>query len=300
MQRVFAAILASLALVAGSFDAQASSTTDQRLDDSRRVFESFSNLSEQSIPSWLLERAYGVVVVPRVIKIALTIGGRGGRGVMAVRNPDGTWSSPVFVTLAGANIGFQLGVQSTDLVLVLMSRKSVEGIAGGKVTLGADASVAAGPLGRSATAATDATFKAQVLAYARNEGIFAGVSVDGSVIAVDDKSNASAYGVSDILASQILEGKVATPPAAARTFTDALTRATSGATIAPATAPAATPAPPSTPEVAPASDAAKTFPMEHATEKREAVRADAWHQTRRRCFPAIDRPATARLRLHQV
>jgi len=118
---------------------------------------------------------------------------------MAVRNPDGTWSNPVFVTLAGVNIGFQIGVQSTDVVLVLMSRMSVEGIAGGKVTLGADASVAAGPMGRSATAATDATFKAQVLSYSRNEGIFAGVALDGTVISVDNSSNVSAYGVSDIL-----------------------------------------------------------------------------------------------------
>ena len=144
MQRVFALLFASLALALGSFDARAASGTDQRLDDARQVFESFSNLTEQTIPSWLLERAYGIVVAPNVIKLALGIGGRGGRGVMAVRNPDGTWSNPVFVTLAGGNIGFQIGVQSTDLVLVLMSRKSVEGIAGGKVTLGADASVAAG------------------------------------------------------------------------------------------------------------------------------------------------------------
>ncbi len=168
MQRVFALLFASLALALGSAGAHAASATDRRLEDSRRVFESFSYLTEQSIPTWLLERAYGVVVVPRVIKGALIIGGRGGRGVMAVRNPDGSWSYPVFVTLAGANVGFQWGVQSTDLVLVLMSRRSVEGIAGGKVTLGADASVAAGPIGRSAAAATDATFSAQVSSRRRS------------------------------------------------------------------------------------------------------------------------------------
>jgi len=260
MQRVFALILASLALAFGSAGAHASSTTDKRLEESRRVFDSFSNLSEQAIPTWLLERAYGVVVVPRVIKGALIIGGRGGKGVMAVRNTDGTWSNPVFVTLAGANVGFQWGVQSTDLVLVLMSRKSVEGIAGGKVTLGADASVAAGPVGRSAAAATDATLKAQVLAYARNEGIFAGVSIDGSVIAIDDKANAAAYGVSGILASQILEGKAGSPPPAARAFTDSLTRASGGSTAPAKTAPAA-PAQPAAPQP-PASEGAKTFPME--------------------------------------
>lgn len=261
MQRILALLLASLALAFGSTGAHASSATDKRLDESRRVFESFSYLTEQAIPTWLLERAYGVVVVPRVIKGALGFGGRFGNGVMAVRNPDGSWSNPVFVRLAGGNVGFQIGVQSTDLVLVLMSRKSVEGVAGGKFTLGADASVAAGPVGRSAAAATDATLSAQILAYARNEGIFAGVAIDGSVIAIDDKANASAYGVSGILASQILEGRAGNPPPAARAFTDALTRATSGSSSAPATATPAAPTPPADPQPPP-SEGAQTFPME--------------------------------------
>jgi len=261
MQRVLALLLAGLALAFGSAGAQASSATDRRLDDSRRVFESFSSLSEQAIPTWLLERAYGVVVVPRVIKGALIIGGRGGKGVMAVRNPDGSWSNPVFVTLAGANVGFQWGVQSTDLVLVLMSRKSVEGIAGGKVTLGADASVAAGPVGRSATAATDATLTAQVLAYARNEGIFAGVAIDGSVISIDSRSNESAYGVSGILASQILAGKAGAPPPGASAFTASLARATSGTAAAPSTSEPVAPAQPAAPQPPPSQDA-QTFPME--------------------------------------
>jgi len=261
MQRVLALVLASLALAFGSAGAHASSTTDKRLEESRRVFESFSYLTEQSIPTWLLERAYGIVVVPRVIKGALGFGGRFGNGVMSVRNPDGSWSNPVFVRLAGGNVGFQIGVQSTDLVLVLMSRKSIEGVAGGKFTLGADASVAAGPVGRSAAAATDATLSAQILAYARNEGIFAGVAIDGSVIAIDDKANAAAYGVSGILASQILEGKAGNPPPAARAFTDSLTRATSGATTSPAKDAPAAPAQPAAPQP-PASEGAQTFPME--------------------------------------
>jgi lipid-binding SYLF domain-containing protein len=257
MQRALA-LLATLALAFGAQPAVAASKTDQRLEDSRRVFESFSNLSEQAIPSWLLERAYGVVVIPQVIKVALGLGGRGGRGVMAVRNPDGSWSNPVFVTLGGANFGFQWGVQSTELVLVLTSRKSVEGIAGGKVTLGADASVAAGPVGRSAAAATDSSFKAQVLGYARNSGLFAGVALDGSVISVDDGSNAEAYGMQEILASQILEGKAGTPTQAARDFTGALERATGHAQSA--TGPATTPA--SAPPKAPGAEGAQTFPME--------------------------------------
>lgn len=264
MPRTLALLLTIVTLAAGAPVAHAETKTDQRLDESRRVFETFANLSEQAIPSWLLERAYGMVVVPRVIKGALGFGGRGGRGVMAVRNPDGSWSNPVFVNLYGANVGFQVGVQSTALVLVLMSRQSVEGIAGGKVTLGADASVAAGPVGRSATAATDATFKAQVLSYSRNEGMFAGVALDGTVIAVDDGSNASSYGVPGILASQVLDGSAGTPSPAARAFSASLAAAT-GAAAAPAPAPAAVPTTPSAPTVsAPPGpqEEAQTFPME--------------------------------------
>ena len=253
--------------------ALADAKTDQKLDQSRKVFEAFSDLTEQSIPTWLLERAYGIVVVPGVVKVALTLGGRGGKGVMAVRNPDGSWSDPVFVTLGGVNLGFQWGVQSTDMVLVLMSRQSVEGISGGKVTLGADASVAAGPLGRSSAAATDATLSAQVLSYSRSSGLFAGVAIDGSVISIDKAANETAYGMSDVLASQILEGKVANVPESARAFRDALTAATTraekgtppAATTNPATAPAQTaPAPAPAAPTAPAapSEPAKTYPME--------------------------------------
>ena len=265
MQRILIALLVTLVVTIAGAPAHAASTTDQRLADSQRVFESFANLSEEAIPTYLLERAYGVVVFPQVIRAALFLGGRGGNGVMSVRNPDGTWSNPVFVTMGGANFGFQWGVQSTELVLVLMSRKSVEGISGGKVTLGADASVAAGPVGRSATAATDATFKAQVLGYARNSGLFAGVALDGSVISIDDKANAAAYGVSGILASQILEGRAGTPPAGATAFRESLARATSGKAAAPAAAgpaPAAAPAQPAAEPAAPPAEAAQTFPLE--------------------------------------
>jgi lipid-binding SYLF domain-containing protein len=164
------------------------------------------------------------------------------------------------VTLGGGSFGLQFGVQSTDVVLVLMSRRSVEGIAGGKVTLGADASVAAGPLGRSSAAATDPTASAQVLSYSRSSGLFAGIALDGTWIVIDRGANESAYGISDVLASQILEGKVSSVPDSAKAFTAALARATAPAGTAaqpiqapPAPAPATVPAP---------SEPAKTFPME--------------------------------------
>ena len=241
----------------------ADEATDKKLEQAQRVFTAFSDLTEQSIPTWLLQRAYGIVVVPSVVKVALGLGGRGGTGVMAVRRPDGTWSSPVFIQLGGANFGFQFGVQATDVVLVLMSRQSVEGIAGGKVTLGADASVAAGPLGRSAAATTDATLTAQVLSYSRSSGLFAGVALDGSVIRIDNSANETAYGISDVLASQILEGKISSVPANAQAFTDALTRATTaqGTVAAPATKPATSQPAPAAP-APPASEPVKTYPME--------------------------------------
>jgi len=269
MRKTLALLGAALLFTFAATGAQADTKTDQRLVDARQVFETFIDIKEQAIPSWLLERAYGIVVIPRVIKGALIIGGRGGRGVFAVRRPDGSWTDPVFITLAGANIGFQWGVQSTDLVLVLTSRESVEGMAGGKVTLGADASVAAGPVGRTAAATTDTSLNAQVLSYSRSEGIFAGVALDGSVLAIDDGANEAAYGVSGILPSQILEGGVGTASPAAVDFTAALAKATGGTTTAaqPAT-PAATPAQSGTPAAAQpsaapnSSEPATTFPME--------------------------------------
>lgn len=257
----FSLLLAAATLMPAS--AGADTRTEERLQKSQRVFEAFSDLSEQTIPTWLLERAYGVVVVPGVVKVALTLGGRGGKGVMAVRNPDGTWSAPSFVTLGGVNFGFQFGVQSTDVVLVLMSRESVEGIAGGKVTLGADASVAAGPLGRSSAAATDATLSAQVLSYSRSSGLFAGVALDGTVIAIDRGANESFYGLSGVLASQILEGKISSVPQQAQDFIAALTKATQAPSAkgTPSVKPAAAPAK-DEPEPLPANEPAKTYPME--------------------------------------
>jgi len=270
MQRFTALFAMTLTLLLGSSAALADERTTHRLEASRLVFETFNGISEQAIPDWLLERAYGIVVVPNVFEIAVFGGGRGGRGVLSVRNPDGSWSNPVFLTLAGGSFGFQWGMQMTDVVLVLMSRKSVEGISGGKVILGADASVAAGPVGRTASANTDVTLKAQVLSYSRSEGVFAGVALEGTVLSIDDGANATAYGVSGILPSQILEGKLGTPPQAARDFTAALTHAADRAAAAalaeapaatqPAAAPAATPA---TPAAEPKSGSpAQTYPME--------------------------------------
>ena len=262
----FIALLACTMALALPAAARADEKTDKRLNEATAVLESFTGLEEKGIPGWMLERAYGIVVAPNVFEIAVLGGGRGGRGVMAVRNADGSWSNPVLLNLYGGSFGFQFGMQMTDVVLVLMSRKSVEGISGGKFTLGVDASVAAGPIGRTASANTDPMLKAQVLSYSRSEGVFLGVSLEGTVIAVDDGANAKVYGVSDILASQVLDGSLGTPSASAEAFRAALTKATAatGEAAAPAAAPThAAPAAPASPaESSGAVVESKTFPLE--------------------------------------
>jgi len=183
---------------------------DARLLTATKVLEESLQMPEQNIPTWLLERAYAVAVVPSVIKVGLGIGGRRGKGVLVVRRDNGSWSNPVFVNLTGGSFGFQVGVQATDVVLVFTSRQGIEGIVGGKITLGADAAVAAGPVGRQSSAATDIGLTAQVYSYSRSSGLFAGVALDGSALTIDSSSNESFYGRPGILASEIIRAEPTT------------------------------------------------------------------------------------------
>ncbi len=233
---------------------------DARLMTATQVLDELARMPEQNIPSWLLERAYAVAVVPDVIKVGLGIGARRGKGVLVVRNDRGQWSNPVFVNLTGGSFGFQVGVQSTDVVLVFTSQKSIEGIVGGKVTLGADASVAAGPVGRQSSAATDIGLTAQVYSYSRASGLFAGVALDGSALTIDHRSNEQFYGRSGVLASEIIRTDAATAPVPAQNFVGALQRSTTGtaASAAPTTPAQSTPQPqPANPD-----GGLTTYPME--------------------------------------
>jgi lipid-binding SYLF domain-containing protein len=159
------------------------------LEDSQEILETLVNKSE--IPAKLLADAQGVAIIPNVIKAGFIFGGRGGTGVVYGRNKDGSWGDPVFVHLGGASVGFQVGVESTDVVLVFRDRKSLDRILDGKgkVTLGADAAIAAGPVGRQAAAATDAKLQAEIWSYSRSRGLFAGVSLDGAAIVNDRDTN---------------------------------------------------------------------------------------------------------------
>ncbi len=164
------------------------------VEDAIDILERTQRSSEHRIPSYLLGDAEGIAVIPSVIKAGLVVGGRRGHGMVAIRTNDGSWSHPVFLTLTGGSVGFQAGVQSTDVILVFKTRRSIEGLINGKFTLGADASVAAGPVGREVNAATDIMLKAEIYAYSRSRGLFAGVALDGSSLKINYDNNESVYG----------------------------------------------------------------------------------------------------------
>ena len=223
----------AVCLLAGVFSvaAVAGERQDTRITTATRVLNELMQMPEQNIPTWLLERAHAVAVIPAVIKVGLGVGGRRGKGVLVVRKENGDWSNPVFVNLTGGSFGFQVGVQSTDVVLVFTSAKSIEGIVGGKVTLGADASVAAGPVGRQSSAATDVGLSA-VYSYSRASGLFAGVALDGSAMTIDDASNEAFYSRPGVLASEIIRADAPQAPQPAGEFIAALQRSATGTVAA--------------------------------------------------------------------
>ena len=159
------------------------------------------------IPPAMLTAAEGVAIFPNMIKGGFIFGVNYGRGVLLVRRPDRTWSAPVMVTMGGGSVGFQAGVQAADIVLVFATPRSLQGILNGqKVTLGADASIAAGPVGRTANAGTDARLGAEIYSYARSRGLFLGVSLGGSDISVDNNANAQLYGRFGVTTADVFNG----------------------------------------------------------------------------------------------
>lgn len=159
------------------------------------VLDDLVSSPDRGIPERLLREAHAVAVFPHVIKAGFVIGGRHGRGVISVRKDDGAWSNPVFLSITGGSVGFQVGAQSTDLVLVFRTRNGADRILSGrgKLKLGADLSIAAGPVGRETGAATDAQLRSEIFSYSRSRGLFAGASIEGAGIRVDWVSNESYY-----------------------------------------------------------------------------------------------------------
>ena len=213
--------------VAGS--AFAGSREDARARNAMRVLTDFQAIPESAIPDKLLDEARAIVIVPDTIKAGLVVGGRRGHGLLSVKNPDGSWSNPSFVTLTGGSIGFQVGVQSADVVLVFRSDRGLDSIVNGKFTLGADAGVAAGPVGRNIATATDGELKAEIWSWSRARGLFAGVALDGAVLEINDAANQAVYG-SGTTPRMIFEGRAnALPSNAIVAFRDQLEEASSNA-----------------------------------------------------------------------
>ncbi|MBJ6727799.1 lipid-binding SYLF domain-containing protein [Geomesophilobacter sediminis] len=204
---VFAAVGLLIAALAGT-QAWAESKQVREIDNSAIVLKEIMSIPEKGIPPALLHDAHGLVIFPGVLKAAFVVGGRYGTGILVARDESGRWSDPVFVKLVGGSVGWQIGADATDIILVLKSAQSLEGILKGKVTLGADAAVAAGPVGRSAEAATDVTLRSEILSYSRSRGLFAGVSLEGAGLLIDKGANATFYG-KKMPPRDILSGKVA-------------------------------------------------------------------------------------------
>lgn len=194
---------------------------DDRARDAVTVLDEIMRAPDQAVPERLLQEAHAIAVIPNVVKAGFVVGGRAGKGLISLKTADGTWSNPSYLKLTGASVGFQAGVQATDVVLVFASRRGVDSIVNGKFTLGADASVAAGPVGRTAQASTDGQLKAEIYSYSRARGLFAGVALDGAVIAIDHRANQAVYG-RNTTPRAIFEGRIDRAPGAVVDFRDRL------------------------------------------------------------------------------
>lgn len=222
---MFLAWSVAAAGASGRLAAQESERETERLKNAATVLEEIFGMPD-GIPKDLLGRAECVIVFPSVKKFAIGIGGSYGRGAILCRGGekfDGPWSPPAMFALEGGSIGFQLGGQATDFVLLVMNERGAESVMGSKVKLGADASAAAGPKGRNAGAATDIVMQAEILTYSRARGLFAGVSLEGSTLRSDGDANRNLYGRTLEARQIVREGAVQTP-AAAQALVDLLNK----------------------------------------------------------------------------
>jgi SH3 domain-containing YSC84-like protein 1 len=219
----FMVTAACLSLVAGVVYAKKANKEQRRLENCGVVMTEVLNIPD-SIPHELLEKAECVIVIPSVRKLAFGVGGDYGRGAMVCRTGEkfrGPWGAPAMYALEGASVGFQIGGEATDLILLVMNDRGMESILSSKVKLGADASVAGGPKGRDASADTDAWMRAEILSYSRSRGLFAGVSLEGSTIRPDDEASEQVYGHA-IKAKEIVRGEHTGVPGTGRNLVNVL------------------------------------------------------------------------------
>lgn len=167
----------------------------ERAQNAAAVLDEIMKTPDKGIPKELLLNSHAIAVIPHVVKGAFGVGGRFGKGLIAARTRTGTWGTPAFVDLSGGSFGFQIGVSATDLVLVFTDKGGLKGLLSGKLKFGVDAAAAAGPVGRTAEASTDVKLKSAIYSYSRSKGLFAGVSLDGAVMSIDDSANHKVYGI---------------------------------------------------------------------------------------------------------
>jgi lipid-binding SYLF domain-containing protein len=199
-------VCVALAIPAGAQESRKPSAEAERAAEAATVLTEIMGIPENSVPEELMARAHGIAVIPHVVKGAFGIGGQWGKGLMSQRHENGSWSQPAYIEIGGGSFGLQIGLQASDIVLVFTDEDGLKGLLKGKVKLGADASATAGPVGRKAEIGTDVLLKSAVFAYSRSKGLFAGISLDGSVVGIDDSANTKVYG-KDVTGEQILLGK---------------------------------------------------------------------------------------------
>ena len=214
MNRTFPALtLAALFAFALTTRAQEGPTSNEasRIRESITVLNEVMSTSDTSIPASITKKAEGIAIFPGTLKAGFIFGGMRGRGILSARNEDG-WSVPTFMTLTGGSIGAQIGAQAVDVVLVVMSRRGLTNLVSNEFKVGADAGVAAGPVGREATVGTDVTMRAEILSYSRARGLFAGINLNGSSIRGDDDANQRFYG-KPLKTADIIFKPMTAPPA---------------------------------------------------------------------------------------
>lgn len=216
MTRTVAAVFTAFTLTLVPHLAAAQGVETDRLTEASKVLDEVLSAPDKGVPQSILEKAQAIVVIPSTVKGALIIGAQRGKGVMSAKTANG-WSAPAFVTLTGGSIGLQIGGQATDIVLVVVNERGIDNLAQNTFKIGGDASVAAGPVGREAAAATDYKLQAEILSYSRSRGLFAGVSLAGSTIRADRDANEKIYGVGYSTKNIVVERK-AEPTAAAEAW----------------------------------------------------------------------------------
>lgn len=223
MKRCVATVVGIFAAVMflGALHAEAASKGTSKINDCIEVLEDIMAIPEKGIPPALLKNAEGIAIIPGVIKAGFIIGGRHGTGIVVVREGK-EWSNPAFVSITGGSVGWQIGAESTDVILVFKTRKGIDSMLKSKFTLGADAAVAAGPVGRQASAGTDVQLKAEIYSYSRSRGLFAGISLEGASLAVDDEADDAFYNKDGLRANDVFTDKSLKAPAVVKKLKEVL------------------------------------------------------------------------------